>query len=75
MRGGFSVSGGGRTRTDHRFDLRQILADFPLRRLPVVSVLQVQPPRRIIAKRVAEMLKLFPTTADYRRHAASDKAH
>jgi hypothetical protein len=28
-----------------------------------------------IAKRVAEMLKLFPTTADYRRHAASARRH
>jgi hypothetical protein len=26
-----------------------------------------------IAKRVAEMLKLFPTTADYRRQATSDQ--
>jgi hypothetical protein len=28
-----------------------------------------------VAKQVAEMLKLFPTTADYRRHAASNKGH
>jgi hypothetical protein len=28
-----------------------------------------------IAKRVAEILKLFPTTADHRWHAASAKGH
>jgi hypothetical protein len=28
-----------------------------------------------IAKRVAEMLKLFPTTADYWRHGAAAKGH